>query len=133
MSKIKTRITKILRKEPKDALVIGNGDYILPVLLDMFNTVFIWSKTTVDIKAPNIVIKKELDTTFHMPDINAVFIDRDYVKSLDYMSALLAKPSPDVFIEGNDVIPREQTTNLYRHNYNCTAQAGSFHIWTRVK
>lgn len=133
MSKFKKRIAKIQKLSPKDALVIGTGFGYLDEILEMYDTVFIYSKSTVNAKARNLVIKKELKSTLGLNDVTTIFIDLEYMKALDYIAALLQKPSPEIIIEGNDIIPRSQTTNLYRYHYNALAQGGMFHYWYRVK
>jgi len=112
MNKTRKRISKILKKKPKDALVIGKGFGTIEILLEMFDTVFVFSKSPNDVKAPNLVFKKSIEDTFHLADVTAIFIDRDYVKALDLISPVMQKVQPEIFIEGNEVIHRDQTVNL---------------------
>lgn len=133
MSKFKKRISKLSKKHPKDALVIGTAWGHLTEVLEMYPSVFVYSKTTIDLKAPNLIIRKDIKDCLALPDLSVIFVDLEYFKSVDYISSLLKKPSPEIFVEGNEVVPKTQTQNLYRHNYNAIAQSGSFHQWVRVK
>ena len=133
MSKFKKRISKLSKIHPKDALVIGTAWGHLEELVDMFDTVFVYSKSSCPIKARNIIIRKDLKDCLGLYNLSAIFIDLDYFKSVDYISALLQKPSPEIFVEGNEVVPKTETKNLYSHNYNAVGQGGNFHQWIRVK
>lgn len=132
MSKFQKRITKIAKNHPTDALVIGTAFGHLEDLITMYNTVFVFSKSSVDIKAPNLIIRKELESCFNLISISAIYIDLEYIKALEYMSPLLSSCSAEIFVEGNEVIPKDRSTNIRRHRYQALAQGGEFHYWSKV-
>ncbi len=133
MNKAAKRIQKCAFKRPfVDCLVIGTGMGAFDELFDLFDTVFVYDKGAPRVRRSNVVYKAKLKDC-SLSTITTVFIDRELVKVLDHLGAILANPSPDVFIAGEEPIDRNQSANLYRHKYNCKMTTGTFHVWTCMK
>lgn len=132
MNKFQKRLSKNMKNPPIDCLVIGNGVGQFTNLLDLFNTVFVYD-TDMDTKQRNLIPRKSIEDTFHLKNITAIFIDLNKLNVMDKLSPLYTSAWPDVFIEGNDVIPRSESKLLYQLGYNAIAQLGGYHQWRKVK
>ena len=109
--------------------MIGDGFGYIQELLSMFNTVFLLD-STLELKEKNLVQRKDYESVFQLANVSGIFIDLNKVECIDYISPLLSKVSPDVFIEGNDVLERKYTKVLYQLGYRAVAQLGFMHQWT---
>src|SRR6056300_533502 len=109
MNKFIKRISKNIKKSPIDCLVVGDGFSHIDDILEMFNTVFVYSTGLNDRKARNLVLRQNIESTFHLLDLSAIFVDRNKTHVFDKIESLLANPSPDIFVEGNEVLPRTET------------------------
>lgn len=132
MEKFQKRLSKNMKSPPIDCLVLGNGYGYLSDLLEMFNTVFVFD-ADVKTKAKNLIQRNSLKDTFHLKDITAVFIDLDKLNMMNELSPLYTSIWPDLFIEGNDIIPRTESKMLYQLGYNAVAQLGFCHVWRKVQ
>jgi hypothetical protein len=130
MDKFQKRITKNIRKSPNDCLVVGNAFGYFDSLLNMFNTVFVY-ETDITTKAKNLITRKNIESTFDLRDVSAIFIDLDKLNIMDQLSPLITRAEPDIFIEGDEVIPRTQSSLLYQVGYNAVAKLGWCHQWSR--
>lgn len=130
MDKFKKRISKNVKKVPIDCLVVGNGFGYFESLLEMFNTVFVY-ETDITTKARNLITRKTIESTFDLRDVTAVFIDLDKLHIMDQLSPLLIKVAPDIFVEGDEVIPKTETKFLYQVGYRAIAKLGWCHQWSR--
>ena len=130
MNKFQKRITKSMRKNLQDAIVIGHGFGMLEEILETFNTVFILNGPD-DIKRRNLVNRASVESLYGLYTVGAMFIDLDQVNLLSKdLESVLTNPAPDLFIEGNDVIPRTHTKIIYRLGYLAVNQLGWCHQWS---
>lgn len=132
MDKFQKRLSKNMKSSPIDCLVIGDGFGFLDQLLEMFNTVFVYQSTT-NLKVKNLINRNTLESTFQLRNVTAVFIDLDKLHIMNELSPLYTTVWPDLFIEGDDVIPRTETKQLYQLGYNAIAKLGWCHQWRKVK
>lgn len=131
MSKFTKRVKKSL-KSIDTALVLGDAFGCLPEVLDTFNSVFVYNDAHPDIRKKNLIyIQKgcSLDT---LPQIDAVFVDSLRVKEIESLVLIMNKFKPVLLIEGNDVIERSLSVELYRNNYRASEQLGTFHSWKKL-
>lgn len=133
MKKYTKRIRKTLLHKPKDAIVIGSGMNLLPSIIEIFDTVFLHSKTGMYVKDKKVVYRKEIKTLYSLSSVSAVFVDLEHIKALDLISPLYYNPGPEIVIEGKEVIERDRSVALYAANYNALVQGDNFHIWDKVK
>ena len=132
MNKFQKRLSKNMKSPPNECLIIGNGFGNIESLLQMFNTVFVYD-SDITIKSKNLIHRKDIKSTFHLKNINGIFIDLDKIQYMDQLTPLYTCVWPDIFIEGDEVIPRIQSNNLYQLGYNAIAQLGGYHQWRKVK
>jgi hypothetical protein len=132
MNKFKKRITKNIRKTPIDALVLGNAFGRLDAVLDVFDTVFLYGNDDLTLRFRNLIYRTELNSTFNLYNLTAIFIDLKHIGLFETLVPLLNNPQPDLFIEGNEVIPKTETKILYREGYRAVAQLGDFHQWSKI-
>ena len=131
MNKFQKRLSKNMKNPPIDCLVVGDGFGFFDDLLEMFNTVFLL-ESTIDRKCKNLIYRQHAKSTFHLSNITAIIIDLDKLKHLDDLSPLLTAIFPDIFIEGDEVIPRTESKLLYQLGYNAVAKLGWGHQWRKV-
>lgn len=129
MTKFKKRITKNIRKNLQDAIVIGEGFGMLDEILDTFNSVFILEGPK-DVKAINLINRTNTKALYGLYTVGALFVDLKYIHMLDKLETVLNNPAPDIFIEGNDVIQREYSKTIYRLGYVAVSQLGWCHQWS---
>ena len=132
MSKFKKRITKSIKKPCNDCLVIGNAFGHLEEVLEMFNTVFVYKNTDKNLRVKNLVNITNIDVSYDKRHITAVFIDIDYISYFEHIIPLLTSAAPDLFVEGNEVVPKTETKDLYRQGYRAITQLGWCHHWSRI-
>lgn len=131
MSKFIKRVKKSLRGIDT-ALVLGDAFGNLPEVLTVFNSVFVYNDQHPDLRRKNLVyIQKgcSLDT---LPNIDAVFINLSRVKEIESLVLIMTKFKPTIFIEGDEVIGRSLSVELYRNNYRASEQLGTFHSWKKL-
>jgi|TARA_B100001094_G_scaffold45669_2_gene40658 hypothetical protein len=133
MKKHTKRLQKTLLHTPKDAIVIGSGMNLLPSIIEMFDTVFIHSRTGMYVKDKKVVYRREMKTLYALSSVSAVFVDLEHIKALDLISPLYHNPGPEVIVEGKEVIGRDRSVALYAANYNCLVQGDKYHIWDKIK
>jgi hypothetical protein len=132
MSKFKKRLVKNTKKFT-NAVIIGDGFGYLEEICEEFATVFIHSQKDPEVRLKNLIIRNSLDSVTGLKQVSHIFIDRDYVKCLDYLTNMFLNERSDVIIEGEDPIDRTRSTNLYRHGYECVEKLGFAHYWKKVK
>jgi hypothetical protein len=128
MNKFKKRLTKIIGN-PQNAVVVGQGFGQLTSILEIFNTVFIFSWDQPNLKAKNLVFRETFNDLNPLHDISAIFIDLDQLQHLENMSQIWYKNKCSVLIEGNDPIGRHLSAPLYRDHFRCIDQQGIYHTW----
>ena len=132
MSKFKKRITKMSGKGG-DALVIGSAFGCLHELFDMYNTVFVHDRIHPEIKERNLVFKSEIRSIVQLSTVKTVFIDLEWINTFNLITPILTRSRPVLIVQGNDVVPKTETGNLYRNGYRAVAQGGLFHIWKKTE
>jgi len=128
MDQFKKRLSK-LSKHPQNAVVIGNGFERLTDLLDVFETVFIFSNKPASIKAKNLVPKESIISILNAINVTAILVDLEYLPSLEQTLPLWHQWRPLILIEGNDPIGRDKSQTLYKNHYRCVDQHSVYHIW----
>lgn len=128
MTKFEKKIKNIL-PEPKNSLVVGTGFGHLDQFLDIFKTVFVISKFSLDRKARNLVYRSNINSLAAITNIDLISIDLDHVEYLNTIQHVWYKHRSVIIVEGREVIGRHLTSSLYQSNYRAVAQDKKFHIW----
>lgn len=133
MSKFQKRIAKNAKKSPMQCLVVGNGFDMLDEILEMFDTVFIL-ESTIEKKTKNLIQRQNAEATFDLLHLTTIFVDLDKINFIEKLSPLISRNSPDIFIEGDEVIPRTVNANqfLYKIGYNALYKLGWCHQWSKI-
>lgn len=130
------KLNKRLKKSNIDAInavVIGTGFGRLGELLTSFKTIFYISEFPPIMKSRNLVYKNDFDEVGLLPNVTVIFFDRDQILKIPNMIPLMLYSWPSIVIEGNDVIEREYSKDLYKHGYRALEQHGMFHVWKKIK
>lgn len=132
MNKFGKRITKFIGKV-ENCLVVGHGFGKLEDILQTFNTVFLVSEKLPPIKAKNLIFRETLGDLNTLVGITVIFFDRNQVDNISSTVPLWYRLKPYIIIEGNDVIGRDLSKELYHHGYRAIELQGSHHIWKLQK
>lgn len=127
MDKFKKRVSK-LSKTPQNAVVIGSAFGRLDDLLDIYETVFIFSNTPV-VKARNLIPKASFESILTAINVTAIFIDLEYLHYMEKTLPLWHRWGSLILIEGNDPIGRDKSQSLYKNHYRCVELHGVYHVW----
>ena len=133
MSKFQKRIAKNAKKSPMQCLVVGNGFDMFDEILEMFDTVFIL-ESSIEKKTKNLIQRQNVEATFDLLHLTTIFVDLDKIHLIEKLSPIITKTHPDIFIEGDEVLPRETNANkfLYKVGYNAMAKLGWCHQWSSL-
>jgi hypothetical protein len=131
MSKFKKRVFKS-GGSPLNALVVGTGFGRLEEITEMFKTVFVIADEYPEIRLKNVIFREDAFRLDLLSDVKSVFIDLDRVDYIENLEVILQRHTPDVFIEGNDVIDRDKSKLLWKIGYRAVDQQGLFHTWKRI-
>lgn len=129
MDKFKKKLSK-LSKNQQNAVVIGNGFGRLAEMLDIFETVFIFSNEQSTIKAKNLIPKTSIDLISNAVNVTAILIDLEYLPLLEKTIPLWHRWHSLILIEGNEPIGRDKSQSLYKNHYRCVELHGVYHVWT---
>lgn len=129
MNKFQKRLSKNIKKSPIHCVVVGNGFGHIDDFIELFDTVFLL-ESSLDIREKNVILRQEIQGVFNLSDVGGIFVDYDKKHVIDYLSPLLSKQNPDVFVEHDDVLEREYTKVLYQLKYRAIAQLGGYHQWS---
>jgi hypothetical protein len=130
MSKFKKRLTKP-RNNLQTALVLGQGFGYLTEILELFKTVFVIADSRPAIKSKNLVYRENFNNLEALSDISIIFVDLYCLDQLNNLISVWHKNSPEIIVEGDEVIKLEDVNVLYNHNYRPVAQEGIFHVWNK--
>lgn len=132
MDKFQKRLSKSCGSM-ENALVIGSGINNLEKIINIFKNVFVFSKTSPQIKAKNLIYRENFNHISQITEISAVIFDLDYVKYLEDTAVVWTKWKSTIIIEGDIPIGRDLSTSLYKNHYECTSIQGFFHVWEPTK
>jgi hypothetical protein len=130
MNKFKKRLTK-LNVPLKNAIVLGQGAGIILDIVNIFQTVFVFSETPQFVKARNIVYRTDLTNLHLLIDISVIFVDREYIGNLENFYTMCRSNKTTIFIEGTEPVGGGIADSLTSARYQVTHQLGSFHVWKR--
>jgi hypothetical protein len=130
MSKFKKRLTKP-RNDLQTALVLGQGFGYLIEILELFKTVFVIADSRPIIKSKNLVYRENFNNLEVLSDISIIFVDLYCLDQLNNLISVWNKCSPEIIIEGDDVVKLEAVNVLRSHSYQPVAQEGIFHVWNK--
>ena len=128
MSKFIKRLTKGV-KNPQNCVVLGGGFGLLSEILEVYDTVFLFSFDTPQIKSRKIVYRENFNDLTPLCDVTAVFVDRNYVERIESVAPIWSKYKSTIYIEGNEVIDRTKSKTLYSHGWNAIEQQKQYHVW----
>lgn len=128
MSKLAKRLRKLV-KVPENSVILGQGFGQMDLILDLFNTTFIFSWDAPRIKAKNLVYRENFDDLSPLSGISMVLIDIDQLHHIDKIMPVCLRCRSLILIEGNEVIGRDLSKTLYVNNYRAVDQHGFYHVW----
>jgi hypothetical protein len=132
MSKFQKRILKA-HQPVVNALVVGKGFGYLSDISDLFNSVFVVDNEPPELKARNIIFREGSSPLEPLTDISAAFFDLEHVNTFSNVKNVLSKNRPVIFVEGNDIIDRDTSLEIWKLGYRPLLQQGFFHTWKKIK
>jgi hypothetical protein len=128
MDKFKKRLSK-LSKHPQNAVVIGSAFGRLSEIIDVYETVFIFSNEPLTLKSKNLISKESISSILNAINVTAICIDLDYLDHMEKTLSLWHRWKPLILIEGGEPISRDKSQSLYKNNYRCVDLHGVYHVW----
>ncbi len=132
MAKFAKRLKK-LSGYIENALVVGKAFGYLDQLLEICTNVFVIDEHPPEIKARNLIYKENFNDLNTLAQIGVIFIDLNQVNHLDKLEEFWQRHKSTVFVEGNEVIPRNLSKPFYRSSWGCTSVHGIYHVWEKMK
>lgn len=132
MNKFQKRVSKILNNT-NNCVVFGQGFGYLPMILEIFNSVFIIDDVRPELKARNLIYRENFDKAEQLSEIDAIFIDLSNAHRLEEVMPYWTRWHAKVLVEGNEPIGRDLSGPLYKTYYQCTSLQGAFHVWELKK
>lgn len=128
MGKFSKRLKK-LNKNYRNILVIGSAFGNLVEMLEEAPTVFILYPKDETLRYKNLIYRENLESVNHLPDVDFVIIDREYVHTLPNILFLLRARFPQILIEGEPMSSIEQHKFLKSHGYKVVDIHNTHHLW----
>ena len=128
MSKLIKRLRKLI-KTPENAVVLGQGFGHMDIILNLFNTIFIFSWDKPTLKAKNLIFRENFDDLSPLDHVSMVFVDLNQLQHLEKIMPLCIRYRSLIIVEGNEVIGRDLSKVLYANNYRAVDQHGFYHVW----
>lgn len=128
MSKFGKRITKFIGPV-ENCLVIGEGFGKLSEICEIFSTVFVFDDKFPSYKSKNLIYRENHSYLDSISGINVIFFDRNSLDKMHLTIPIWYRQKPYIIIEGNDVIERDLSQDLYKHGYRAVELQGTHHIW----
>ena len=132
MSKFIKRLTKSLANID-NILILGDGTGQLAEIADVFNTVFVVAPIHAEIKKRNIIYRETFDRIEELSNISCILINRNRVQEMPMLRNSWTKYKPSIMIEGEEVIGRDLSKDLYDTGYRAVEQYKDFHVWKKIK
>lgn len=128
MDKFKKRLQKIIGK-PENAIILGQGRSITEIILPMFKTVFVYDNHPIDYRAKNLVFREGFKNVDITESITACFVDRSKLDQIKFISSVVNRYRPCVFIEGTDRLCRPDNIPLFDFGYLYNDTWMNYHYW----
>ena len=132
MAKFSKKLTKI-KKRLANCVLLGQGFGHLDDILEVFGTVFVVGATTLTIRQRNIIYIADIDYLSMVSDIDMVFVDLDRTEDMKFLSPILNRWHPIIFIEGGEIISNEQSQSIKFHNYEVVELEKNYQVWKPKK
>lgn len=132
MNKFQKRILKA-HQPVNNALVVGTGFGQLEQISAVFNSVFVIDFEPPSVKCKNIIFREGASPLDPLTDITATFVDLNHINTLEKIKNVLSKHRPAIFIEGNEIINRDLSLEIWNLGYRPLEQQGLFHTWKKIK
>lgn len=128
MNKFHKRIIKTIG-HAENAVIFGRAAMLMDVVLEVFKNVFVYDIEPTPYRSKNLVFRKNFTAVEISEPISACFIDRKYLKEISFLSAVLIRYKPIVFIEGKERLSPPDSDPLYDLGYLYNGEMMDFHYW----
>jgi hypothetical protein len=132
MDKFEKKIRKMV-KDPRNAIVVGNGFGYLPSILSTHSTVFLFDAVDHTLKSKNLIYRESFTHLEFLTEIQVIYFDLTTVTRLENLRSCWLKNHSHIVIEGSDLIDRKTAKSLYDTGWGCTWVDKKFHIWKKCK
>jgi len=127
MKQIK-RITKI-KKDPKNALIVGNAFDEISSYIGLFSTIFVLNSTSDKIRHKSIVYRDTFESLNQLSNVDFIFIDKEFFKEIKNLSVVWRKSKSIILTEGSVFIEKSVQMFLNSENYYAVEVTKHFMIW----
>jgi hypothetical protein len=132
MDKFEKKIRKMV-KNPRNAIVVGNGFGYLSSILSTHSTVFLFDAVDCNLKLKNLIYREEFSHLDFLTEIQVIYFDLSTVDRLEKLRQCWLKNHSRIIVEGNSIIDRKIAKPLYDTGWGCTWIDKKFQIWEKCK
>jgi hypothetical protein len=109
---------------------VGTGFGYIESLIDNFNTVFIVNDGDRSIRNKKVVYRDGYKDLVNLPDVDAIFFDHNLYANVPHLEGLLRKTRPVIFVQGQELFPKNEYRYLKSQGYAVTEKLETMHKWT---
>lgn len=131
MASFSKKIRK-LNKFPKNALVIGKGFGQLEELSEIFDSIFIVGADNNLLRKRNIIYREDFEFVTSLPDIDFIFVDKDYFEQLLKLNQVWRKNQSYIVTEGG-LTPEKHIYRFLSAETFKIIEAHKHHIFWKFK
>jgi hypothetical protein len=104
------RISKI-KKNPKNALVVGSAFGHLEEYIGLFSTIFVLYNSEERIRHKTLIYRDTVESLNYLTEIDFIFVDREYFDEIKNFYTVWRKSSPVILTQGNTF--KDSTTQFF--------------------
>lgn len=126
MASLSKKIRKTI-KFPKNAIILGNWFNSIDELSDVFSTLFIVNEAQ-PVRKKNIIYRQEIESLTSLPDIDFIFIDRNFFDKIKVLQPIWRKYTPWILSEGVE-LDKTMQKFLINEKYQIVEISKNYFVW----
>jgi hypothetical protein len=128
MSKQTKRINKI-KKNPKNALVVGSAFGELNQYVDVFSTTFVWQSSGDKLRRKTVVYRDTVESLNQLAEIDFIFIDKDHFAEIKNLHSVWRKSKSVILTQGTTFTEKALQKFLNSEHYYAVEVTKQYMIW----
>lgn len=128
MSKHIKRINKI-KKNPRNALVVGSAFGELNQYVDVFSTTFVWRSAGEKLRCKTVVYRNTVESLNQLAEIDFIFIDKDHFAEISHLYNVWRKSKSVILTQGPTFVQSTLQRFLNSEHYYAVEVTKQYMIW----
>lgn len=120
---------KKIKKEPKNCLVLGSMFGTMEDSHEIFKSVFVISSSDNLLRKRNIIYREDYDAINLLPDIDFIFIDKEYFPVLDKIMQVWRRHKSYILTEAVEPLSKDLVKFLRSEHYSIAWVDKRFYFW----